>query len=234
MLKDLVEPATGGNPLTADKFVRRSLQALSDELGGGGHFASPTTIAHLLGDLGSDLHVNVERFTGSPHPDRNRQFLFVEEAIAPFRAEGWPILTADTKKKELIGNFRNAGATWCPSGAEVNAHDVPSDAEYKAVPYGLYGVLASRGYVVVGTSADTPAFAVDAIAGWWSRIGSRRDPQAGALLILADSRTRSRAPCHPSGWCGSSRPGERFVLAGRELLEFDAVHWQMRAAAGLS
>jgi hypothetical protein len=125
----LVEPATGGNPMTTDKFVRRSLQTLSDELGRCGHFASPTTVANLLGDLDYNRHVNVKRFTGPPHPDRNRQFLFVEEMIAQFRAEGWPILSVDSKKKELIGNFKNAGATWCPSGTEVNVHDFPSDAE---------------------------------------------------------------------------------------------------------
>ena len=145
--------------MTTDKFVRRSLQTLSDELGRCGHFASPTTVANLLGDLDYNLHVNVKRFTGPPHPDRNRQFLFIEEMIAQFRTEGWPILSVDSKKKELIGNFKNAGATWCPSGTEVNAHDFPSDAEYKAVPYGLYDVLAKRGHMVVGTSADTPAFA---------------------------------------------------------------------------
>jgi hypothetical protein len=197
-LKALVEPATGGNPMTTDKFVRRSLQTLSNELGRCGHFASPTTIAHLLGDLNYNLHVNVKRFTGPPHPDRNRQFLFVEEMVAQFRAEGWPILSVDSKKKELIGNFKNAGATWCASGAEVNVHDFPSDAEYRAVPYGLYDVLAQRGHVVVGTSADTPAFAVDAIAGWWSRIGSRRYPQAGSLLILADAGGSNG--CRPRLW----------------------------------
>jgi hypothetical protein len=183
--------------MTTDKFVRRSLRALSNELGRGGHFASPTTVANLLGDLEYNLHVNVKRFTGPPHPDRNRQFLFVEEKIAEFRAEGWPILSVDSKKK-LIGNFRNAGVTWCPSGTEVNVHDFLSDAEYKAVPYGLYDVLANRGHVVIGTSADTPAFAVDAIAGWWRRIGSRRYPKAGAFLILADAGGSNG--CRPRLW----------------------------------
>jgi hypothetical protein len=184
--------------MTTDKFVRRSLQTLSDELGRCGHFASPTTVANLLGDLDYNLHVNVKRFTGPAHPDRNRQFQFVEEMIAQFRAKGCPILSVDSKKKELIGNFKNAGATWCPSGTEVNVHDFLSDAEYKAVPYGLYDVLANRGHVVVGTSADTPAFAVDAIAGWWSRIGSRRYPEAGSLLLLADAGGSNG--CRPRLW----------------------------------
>ncbi len=196
----------GGPGRTGDRWqpqdyrqVRPSqFQTLSDELDGSGHFVSPTTIAHLLSDLGYNLHINVKRFTGPPHPDRNCQLLFVEETIAQFRAEGWPILSVDTKKKEFIGKFRSAWATWCTSGTEVNAHDFPSDAENKAVPYGLYDVLANRGHVVVGTSADTLAFAVDAIAGWWSRIGARRYPQAGALLILADAGGRNG--CRPRLW----------------------------------
>lgn len=184
--------------MTADKFVRRSLQTLSDELGRGGHFARPTTVGNPLGDLDCNRHVNVKRFTGPAHPDRNRQFLFVEEEIAEFRAEGRPILSVDTNRKELIGNFNNAGATWCPSGTEVSVHDFPSDAEYKAVPYGVYDVLANRGHMVVGTSADTPAFAADAIAGWSSRIGSRRYPQAGVILILADAGGSNG--CRPRAW----------------------------------
>jgi hypothetical protein len=173
--------------MTSDKYVRRSLQTLSGELAALAHPASPTTVAGLLRGLKYNLHVNVKRFTGPPHPDRNRQFEYIEEMMAQFREQGWPILSVDTKKKELIGNFRNAGATWGPAGEAVNAHDFLTDAECRAVPYGLYDVLANRGHVVVGTSADTPAFAVDAIARWWGRIGMKRYPETGALLVLADS-----------------------------------------------
>jgi Rhodopirellula transposase DDE domain len=197
-LKTLVEPATGGNPMTSDKYVRRSLQTLSDELADLAHPASPSTVANLLRGLNYNLHVNVKRFTGPPHPDRNRQFEYIAETIASFRREGWPIVSVDSKKKELIGNFKNAGSSWCRRGVEVNAHDFLSDAECRAVPYGLYDVVANRGHVVVGTSADTPAFAVDAIARWWGLIGSKRYPHAGALLVLADAGGSNG--CRPRLW----------------------------------
>jgi hypothetical protein len=184
--------------MTADKYVRRSLQTLSDELARLAHPACPTTVADLLRDLKYNLHVNVKRFTGPPHPDRDRQFHYIEDLVAQFRAEGWPILSVDTKKKELIGDFKNAGAVWCQTGTEVNAHDFRSDACCRAVPYGLYDVVANCGHVVVGTSADTPAFAVDAIAGWWRRIGVRRYPEAGALLVLADAGGSNG--CRPRLW----------------------------------
>lgn len=169
------------------KYVRRSLQTLSDELHRLGHAAGPDTVASLLDEMGYNLHVNVKRFTGPSHPDRDRQFRYIEEMIAGFRLEGWPILSVDTKKKELIGNFKNAGAVWCRHGQEVNAHDFVQDAVCRAVPYGLYDYLANCGHVVVGASADTPAFAVEAIASWWRRLGSQRYRGAGALLILADA-----------------------------------------------
>jgi hypothetical protein len=194
----LVEPETGGDPMSADKFVRASLRSLSDALHRLGHPASPPTVARLLRDRKYNLRVNVKRLTGPPHPDRDRQFRHIREKIDEFRAEGWPILSVDSKKKELIGDFRNAGAVWCRTGAAVNAHDFPSDAMCKAVPYGLYDVLANRGHVVVGTSADTPAFATDAIAAWWGRIGSRRYPRAGALLVLADAGGSNG--CRPRLW----------------------------------
>lgn len=184
--------------MTTDKFVRISLQSLSDDLHRLGHPASPTSVANLLRGQKYNLHVNVKRLTGPPHPDRDRQFRYIEEQIEEFRAEGWPIVSVDSKKKELIGQFQNAGAVWCKSGTEVNAHDFPSDAVCKAVPYGLYDVLANRGHVVVGTSADTPAFAVDAIASWWSRIGSRRYPAGCPLLVLADSGGSNG--CRPRLW----------------------------------
>jgi hypothetical protein len=153
--------------MTEDKFVRRSLRTLSAGLETLGHEACPTTVAGLLRDLGFNLRVNVKRLTGPAHPDRDRQFRYLEGIVAEFRAAGLPILSVDTKKKELVGNFGNAGQTWAEEPYQVNAHDFLSDAQCRAVPYGLYDVLANKGHVVVGTSADTPAFAVDAVARWW-------------------------------------------------------------------
>ena len=186
-MKRLVEPFTGGEPTGGAVFVRRSLRQLSDELAALGHELCPTLISEVLRAEGFRLRVNVKRFTGPAHPDRDAQFRYLQEWVTIFREEGWPILSVDTKKKELIGDFKNAGAVWCPAADEVNAHDFLGDAVCRAVPYGIYDVLANRGHVVVGTSADTPAFAADAITGWWGRVGQRRYPEAGALLLLADA-----------------------------------------------
>src|SRR5262249_18600637 len=162
-LKGLVEPVTGGEPMSPAKYVRRSLQALSDELAGCGHAASPTTVAALLRDLDYHLYVNVKRFTGPYHRDRDQQFRYVQALIGEFRAEGLPILSTDSKNKELVGTFANAAAAWRQEADEVNAHDFLSDGRYRAVPYALYHVLPNRGQVIVGTSADTPQFAAEAV-----------------------------------------------------------------------
>jgi hypothetical protein len=184
--------------MTDDKFVRRSLRNLSADLAALGHEACPTTVAGLLRELGYNLRVNVKRITGPYHPDRDRQFRYIEALIAAFRADGLPILSVDTKKKELVGNFANAGAAWTDEPVEVNAHDFLTDAVCRAVPYGLYDVLANKGHVVVGTSADTPAFAADAVTRWWVRCGCKRYRGAGELLILADSGGSNG--CRPRLW----------------------------------
>ena len=168
------------------KFVRPSLRALSDELGRRGFSACPTTVARLLRDLDYSPRINVKRFTGPDHPERDRQFCNIEEWIAIFEGLGQPIISVDAKKKELIGNFRNPGAVWCLEPEEVNVYDFLSDAECRATPYGIYEVLTGLGHICVGTSADTPAFAVEAIGSWWARYGCKRYRGAEELLILAD------------------------------------------------
>jgi hypothetical protein len=172
--------------MRAAKYARRSLRTLSGELAELGHAAGPDTVAALLRELGYRLRVNVKRFSGPYHPDRDTPFTFIEGLVVAFREEGLPILSVETKKMELVGNFASAGATWRLEADEVNAHDFLTDALYRAVPYGLYDVLANKGHVVVGTSADTPRFAAEAVARRWSRIGCRRDRGARELLILAD------------------------------------------------
>jgi hypothetical protein len=126
--------------MTEAKYLRTSLQTLSDQLAAVGHAACPSTVAALLGELDYHLYVNVKRFTGPAHPDRDRQFHYLARLVEEFRAERLPILSVDTKKKELIGNFGNPGATWRPAADEVNAHDFLTDAEYRVAPYGLYDV----------------------------------------------------------------------------------------------
>ena len=184
--------------MTQDKFVRRSLRQLSDELAVLGHEACPTTVADLLRGLGYNLRVNRKRLTGPYHPDRDRQFGHIEATVEAFRREGLPILSVDTKKKELVGNFANGGAVWADKPLEVNVHDFVSDALCRAVPYGLYDLLANKGHVVVGTSADTPDFAADAVARWWLRYGCKRYRGAGRLLLLADSGGSNG--CRPRLW----------------------------------
>jgi hypothetical protein len=184
--------------MSDDRFVRRSLRNLSDELASLGHHACPRTVADLLRHLGYNLRVNVKRITGPYHPDRDRQFDYLNGMVEEFRQAKLPILSVDSKKKELVGNFQNDGRAWSEQAEQVNAHDFPSDALCRAVPYGLYDVLANRGHMVVGTSADTPAFAVDAITRWWVRCGCKRYRDAGELLILADSGGSNG--CRPRLW----------------------------------
>jgi hypothetical protein len=194
----LVDKDTGGDPMNTTKYARRSLRHLRNELEALGHAACPTTIADFLREHGYALHVNVKRFTGPAHPDRDVQFDNIQGWIDLFAGAGQPILSVDTKKKELVGSFANPGATWSLAGDEVNAHDFRQDALCRMAPYGLYDYLANRGHVVVGTSADTPAFAVDAIAAWWRQQGRARYPDALALLILADAGGSNG--CRPRLW----------------------------------
>jgi hypothetical protein len=207
-----------------DKFVRRSLQTLSNELADLNHQACPTTVAGLLRELGYNLRVNVKRITGPYHPDRDRQFCYIEGLIEEFRVAGLPILSVDTKKKELVGNFGNDGQCWVEEPFAVNAHDFLTDAVCKAVPYGLYDVLANKGHVVVGTSSDTPAFAVDAIARWWVRCGCKRYRDAGELLLLADSGGSNG--CRPRLW----KQGLQVLLADAYDLEVTVCHYPRGAS----
>jgi hypothetical protein len=186
-LQGLVEPATGGSPMGGRKWVRRSLRQLSQELHANGHSASRMTVGRLLHEQDYSLRLNVKRFTGPPHADRDQQFQYIETQKRRFLKAGWPVISVDTKKKELIGHFKNDGRSWCRRAIEVNAHDFKQDASARAVPYGLYVLNQNRGFVHVGTSADTPEFAVDAIARWWLSPGQWDFPQAEKLLILCDA-----------------------------------------------
>src|SRR5215207_1248153 len=140
--------------MSQTKFVRPSLDTVSADLEHEGFPASPTTVARLLRGLDYSPRINAKRFTGPDHPDRDRQFHYIRTEVDRFREEGLPILSVDGKKKELIGNFKNAGATWCQEPEEVNVYDFLSDAVCRAVPYGIDDVLSNRGHVCVGTSAD--------------------------------------------------------------------------------
>jgi hypothetical protein len=180
----LTEGETGGHPITGRKWVRSSQRNLSRRLRGR---ICHHTVGRLLCKLGFSPRVNRKRFTGPPHPDRDRQFRQIQRQRKAFQRTGNPRISVDTKKKELIGNFKNAGRRWCRKADEVNAHDFPQDATCRAVPYAIYDEQHNEGHVRVGMSGDTAAFAVAAIRGWWRTRGRRRFPQAKRLLITADA-----------------------------------------------
>lgn len=173
--------------MSARKWVRRSLRGLSARLTAAGHPVSPPTVGRVLKDLDYTLHGNrkqVEARAG--HADRAAQFDYIATQRATFTAAGLPVISIDTKKKELVGNFKNAGRVWSRAATAVNVHDFRSDALGRAVPYGLYDLGHNRGTVAVGTSADTPQFAVEMIAQWWETEGRATYPRATELLLLAD------------------------------------------------
>ena len=186
VLQELVTPETAGAPTSEQKWVRSSLRHLRDEMVDKGHPLCLTTISRLLKDLGYSLKANVKRFAGTQHPDRDTQFKYIESQKQAFLAAGQPVISVDTKKKELIGNFKNVGQCWCQDAEIVNDHDFATDATVKAVPYGIYDLQHNAGYVYVGQSADTAEFAVTRIADWWNTIGCHNFSGATKLLILCD------------------------------------------------
>ena len=188
MLQAAVEPETAGDPMSDQKWVRSSLRQLSRRLVEAGHPASPPTVGRLLDDLGYALHVNAKKLEASAaRPGRNAQFEYIAEQRRAFTLAGLPQISVDTKKKELIGNFRNGGRTWSQAAEAVNVHDFRQDALGRAVPYGIYDLTHNRGTVYLGTSADTPRFAVDALTCWWASEGRAAFPGAERLLVLADA-----------------------------------------------
>jgi hypothetical protein len=166
--------------------VRSSLRRLSELLVRAGHAVSPPTVGRLLRDRKYSLRVNVKSEAGEDHPDRDEQFVYLQQQKEAFLSAGWPVISVDTKKKELIGNFANGGRAWCREAERVHVHDFSQDALGRAVPYGVYDLFHNRGSIYVGDSADTPRFAVDVIAAWWREEGQASYPEADHLLVLAD------------------------------------------------
>ena len=186
-----MEAETGGDPEGQARYTRSSLRSLTERLGG----VCATTVGTLLKPLGYSLKTNVKRLIGKPHPDRDRQYRFIQRVRRLFIRRGQPVISVDAKKTELIGNFKNTGARYRREADPVNAYDFPGEAEGKAIPYGIYDSQTNQGWVNVGTCAATPAFAVASVRDWWQQTGSRRYPQAGHLLIEADA-----------GGCNGHRP----------------------------
>ena len=179
-----VAPETAGNPCSEEKWVRSRLRGLAQQLEGR---ACPTTLGRLLRDqqFGQRSHRQVLH-TGKSHAEREQQFQHLDAQRQDFRRRGDPRVSVDTKKKELLGAFKNPGAAWRQEAEKVNAHDFPSDAQGRAVPYGVYDPERNEGQVCVTTSRDTPDLAVDALEDWW-RLHHADYPAAQRLLIEADS-----------------------------------------------
>lgn len=186
-LTDLVADETGGDPMRTQKWVRSSLRHLSVALDKSHFQASHVTVGRLLKALDFSLRSNRKRQTGPPHPERDRQFRYIGRVKKLFLAAGRPVISVDTKKKELIGNFYNPGRRWCREAEAVNVHDFRQDALGRAVPYGIYDIAHNLGYVAVGTSADTSKFAVDALVWWWQLPDRPTFADESTLLILADA-----------------------------------------------
>jgi hypothetical protein len=177
---------TAGDPITGVKWSRRTTRKIAEELTAWGIAVSKNTVGRLLKQLKFKLRVNRKQIASTKNPERNQQFLYIGQQRERFADQGLPIISVDTKKKEQIGNFKNAGAKWDREPVQVNDHDFRSEADGMAIPYGIYDTQANRGAVFVGTSHDTPTFAVDAIAQWWLQEGCQRYPAARELFILAD------------------------------------------------
>jgi transposase len=197
-LEELVEPSTRGHPQSALRWTCKSTTKLAEELRRRGHRIGPRTVAELLHALDYSLQANRKTREGSSHPDRNAQFEHINRRIQIFQQRGQPVVSVDTKKKELVGDFKNGGQEWQPKGSPepVRVHDFIDQKLGKAIPYGVYDVAGNRGWVSVGTDHDTAEFATETIHRWWRNLGSPAYPKAKELLILADgggsnsSRTR--------------------------------------------
>jgi hypothetical protein len=186
-IQDLMVHETVGDPITGLKWTRKTLKKISRELSAIGIRVSRSTVARLLRQLGYSLRVNQKKIASGCSQYRDQQFGYIKRLRRAFERDGMPVISVDTKKKELVGNFKNPGAAWARSPTLVKDHDFRSEAVGMAVPYGVLDLPANRGHVFVGISHDTPAFAVDALVQWWVREGSRRYPRANRLLILADT-----------------------------------------------
>jgi hypothetical protein len=187
-LNALVEPDARGDPMSPLRWTCKSLRRLADELGNLGHKVSHTVVGELLKKQKFSLQANSKTREGADNPDRDAQFRVINEAVKTAMTEEQPVISVDTKKKELVGDFKNAGREWRPRGdpAEVRVHDFLIKELGRAVPYGIYDLAANAGWVAVGVDNDTAAFAVQTIRRWWREVGGIRYPLARRLVITAD------------------------------------------------
>jgi hypothetical protein len=190
-LDALVEPTTRGEPESPLRWTCKGTRRLAGELRGQGFRVGPDTVASLLKAAGYSLQANRKTREGRQHPDRDDRFRYISEMVKQFQRRGRPVVSVDTKKKELVGDFKNTGRTWRPRGKpdEVRVHDFMDPELGKVIPYGVYGVYDvthNEGWVSVGIDHDTARFAAAALRRWWRKMGSKRYPKAREMLMTAD------------------------------------------------
>lgn len=189
LIVGIVEETTAGDPMSLLRWTSKSTRTIAEELARRGHPIDAVTVGRCLSGLGYSLQANVKAKEGPQHAARDEQFRYINRLVKAYIKAGDPVISVDTKKKELVGEFRNAGRTWRPRGEplKVNVHDFPHLGRGKAVPYGAYDIARNRAVVNVGVSHDTAEFAVESIRRWWRLDGRRIYRHARKLLICADS-----------------------------------------------
>jgi hypothetical protein len=187
-LERLIDPATRGDPMSPLRWTCKSTDNLAAELTRQNHPVSDRTVAMLLKQQGYSLQANRKTREGASHPDRNAQFEYINRQVMAYQKRQQPVISVDTKKKELVGEFKNAGEEWQPKGQpeKVKVHDFPDKQQGKAIPYGVYDLACNEGWVSVGIDHDTAEFACASILRWWNEMGLARFPRASELLITAD------------------------------------------------
>jgi hypothetical protein len=188
-LEGLVEPTASGHPMSPLRWTSKSVRHLAQALQAMGHSVSRQLVAELLVAAGYSLQANRKAREGTNHPDRDAQFRYINQQVRRFQAAAQPVISVDTKKKELVGDFKNAGRQWRPTGrpAPVRVHDFLIPERGKAIPYGVYDLTRNAGWVSVGIDHDTARFAARTIARWWQKMGRPRYRRARSLLITADA-----------------------------------------------
>jgi DDE family transposase len=202
-LDRLVAPHTRGDPMNPLRWTSKSTEKLAKALRAEGFSVSARTVAGLLQAHQYSLQSNRKRFEGSNHPDRDAQFEHINRQVLAFQRQGQPVVSVDTKKKELVGRYRNGGQEWSPEGRpeEVLTHDFPDPRQGKAIPYGVYDIARNEGWVSVGVDHDTAEFAVESVLSWWRKMGRRRYPKATQLLVVADGGGSNSSRCRLWKWC---------------------------------
>lgn len=187
-LEALVDPATRGHPESPLRWTCKSTSKLAEELQRQNHPVTDRTVARLLKSAGYSLQANRKTREGSSHPDRNAQFEYISQRVRAFQKEGQPVVSVDTKKKELVGEFKNFGQEWQPARQpeQVRVHDFPDKKLGKAIPYGVYDLASNEGWGSVGIDHDTARFAAASVERWWREMGARRFPKATKLMLTAD------------------------------------------------